>query len=209
MENPAEVPVLISALQHYLFCPKQFAIIHLEQHWKENYLTADGRRLHERVDLPGNHRSRGARVEYALPLISEQYALSGKADAVEFLADGSVIPIEYKRGHAKADYSDMVQLCAQALCLEEMMKIRIPEGALFYFEKREKVTVLLDDALRRETIEVINACRALLAGEKILPPAVRSAHCRGCSLLEYCMPQNKPHSASEFLKREICECVNC
>lgn len=129
MPIPADEMIMISALQHYVYCPRQFYIGHVEQYWKDNCFTADGKRLHERVDLPGNHRESGRRVEYALPLSSRTYGITGVADAVEFTAD-SVMPVEYKRGREKPDNRDAVQLCAQVFCLEEMLKCSISRAVL-------------------------------------------------------------------------------
>jgi len=197
MSIPADEMIMISALQHYVYCPRQFYIGHVEQYWKDNYFTADGKRLHDRVDLPGNHRESGRRVEYALPLSSRTYGITGVADAVEFTAD-SVMPVEYKRGREKPDNRDAVQLCAQVFCLEEMLKCSISRAGLFYFETRERVPVEIDEVLRTETAEAVAACRRILE-TGICEVPVYSKRCRGCSFLEYCMPPRKPFSAAEYL----------
>ena len=180
--------LMISALQHYRYCPRQFALIHLEGYWKENYYTSDGRCLHRRVDLPGNHRSARRRVEYALQLSSKALGICGTADAVEFCGGNEVVPVEYKRGKAKADDCDRVQLCAQAFCLEEMLDCEIPTGGLFYFETRERLCVPLDDDLRTSCREAIAHCRQILDSGKVPCMSYERKRCAACSLLEYCMP---------------------
>ncbi|MGY4706961.1 CRISPR-associated protein Cas4 [Candidatus Bipolaricaulota sp. J31] len=123
--------VPISALQHYVYCPRQCALIHVEQIWEENIYTLRGRRAHERVEIPEGIVREGVRVEYALPLWSQRLGLVGRADVVEF-PDGVPYPVEHKVGPRRARHADEVQLCAQALCLEEMLGVRVPKGALFY-----------------------------------------------------------------------------
>ena len=203
MAIPEDERIMISALQHCAFCPRQFHIIHVEGLWRDNFFTADGKRLHERVDLPGSRRERGRRVEYALPLSSAQYGLAGIADAVEFLAD-SAAPVEYKRGKRKPDDRDAIQLCAQALCLEEMLKTPVPRGSLFYFETREKVSVDLDAKLREKTKETIAACRKMLE-TGFCEAFLYSKKCRACSLLEICMPPRRRFSATECWKKAVKE----
>ncbi len=194
--------LMISALQHFMYCPRQFGLIHLEQFWQENYFTRDGKHLHERVDLPGNRRSSGRRVEYALPLSSGRYGISGIADAVEF-AGGSVAPVEYKRGGAEASECDSIQLCAQVFCLEEMLNISISKAWLFYFETRSRTEIAITDELRNSCGNAIASCRKLLESG-VTPQAARSAKCRACSLADYCMPPPKLRSLrgdfEEFLK---------
>ncbi|HDZ02544.1 MAG TPA: CRISPR-associated protein Cas4, partial [Nitrospirae bacterium] len=129
----------LSALQHLLFCERQCALIHIEQAWGENLFTAEGRIMHDRVDTAKHETRRNIRTEFGVPLRSLRLGLIGKADAVEFHKRGNMwhpFPVEYKRGKPKQDNSDKVQLCAQALCLEEMMNVEIPKGALFYGKTR-------------------------------------------------------------------------
>ncbi len=203
---PPDERLMISALQHYVYCPRQFAIIHQEQYWRENFFTADGRQLHRRVDLPGrNSKSAKRRVEYALPLASEKLGLTGVADAVEFLSGNIIVPVEYKRGKDKPDDRDRVQLCAQTLCLEEMMKTKIELGALFYFENRERVPVEIDESLRSFTLSVIKACQKIMAGGEYEVP-VYAKRCRACSLFEYCLPPTlKSCAITEFFAKELIE----
>ncbi|MEM1042772.1 MAG: CRISPR-associated protein Cas4 [Bacteroidota bacterium] len=186
----AEV-VPISALQHYAYCPRQCALIHVEQVWDENIYTLRGRRAHGRVDTPKGMTRDGLRTEHALPLFSDALGLAGRADAVEFEADGTPFPVEHKVGSRKkgglARRADEVQLCAQALCLEEMFERDVPAGALYYRKSRRRHEVAFSSALRVETQEVIRKTRGLLRVRR-LPPPVADARCPRCSLIETCMP---------------------
>ena len=179
--------VPISALQHHVYCPRQCALIHVEQVWDENVFTLRGRRAHERVDVAGRRQRGGEEAVRALPLWSDRLGLVGRADVVAF-EDGVPYPVEHKVGARKARRADEVQLCAQALCLEEMFACAIGEGALFYGKTRRRRPVALDAALRAETEAVVRAVRALLR-QTSLPPPVNDARCERCSLLEACMPQ--------------------
>lgn len=177
----------ISALQHYAYCPRQCALIHVEQAWTENLYTLRGRRAHERVDDVGGATRDGVRTERALPLFSDRLGLVGRADVVEFGPDGTPYPVEHKVGPRKAQRADEVQLCAQALCLEEMFGKAVPEGALYYAKSRRRRPVAFDPALRTETARLVDAVRALLESRR-LPPPVADARCPRCSLIETCMP---------------------
>lgn len=184
--------VPLSALQHIQFCERQCALIHIEGLWAENRLTAEGRNLHERADS-GESGSRGpVRTARSLPLRSLRLGLTGRADVVEFHYDGSTltaaIPIEYKRGKAKLDDSDRVQLCAQALCLEEMLAIPVPAGALFYATPRRRTDVAIDAELRQITEDTVVRLHDLLDGG-VTPRVPRQPKCDGCSLFELCMPE--------------------
>jgi len=184
---PGTEPVPISALQHYVYCPRQCALIHIEQVWDENVFTLRGRRAHERVDTPGHRQRDDRRTVRALALWSEWLNLTGRADAVEFDDTGRPFPIEHKVGARKARRADEVQLCAQALCLEEMFEVHIPEGALFYGKTRRRRRVVFDEALRQETEQIVAAVHALLSQDR-LPPPVADERCTHCSLIEACMP---------------------
>lgn len=184
--------VMISSLQHYLFCPRQCALIHIEQQWLENRLTAEGRILHERVHGGGRESRRNLRVEYDVPIRSLRLGVIGRADIVEFhrQEDGSwlALPVEYKRGRPKKDDTDRVQLCAQAICLEEMLKCSVPEGALYYGEKKRRSPVVFDTSLRDRTAQTAAAVHALLAkGET--PPPQYDKRCESCSFLPLCLPK--------------------
>ena len=181
------VPVLISALQHYLYCPRQCALIHVEGTFDENLYTLRGHRAHERVDTPEHEFIAGVRVERALPLFSDRLGLVGKADVVEFLADGTPYPVEYKVGARKLKEADDVQLCAQALCLEEMLSVTVPEGSLYYARTRRRRVVAFDKALRERVVRTTEAVRALFH-QDVLPPPVADDRCPKCSLIDACMP---------------------
>jgi len=184
--------VMISALQHYLFCPRQCALIHIEQQWSENRLTAEGRILHERVHTSGRESRRVLRVEYSVPVRSLRLGLTGQADIVEFhLQDDGAwlpLPVEYKRGRPKKDQTDRVQLCAQAICLEEMLGCTVPEGALYYGEKRRRFAVAFDPVLRENTARTAAEVHALLAGGKTPAPCY-AERCESCSFVSLCLPK--------------------
>ncbi len=182
----------ISALQHYLYCPRQCALIHLEQQWAENTSTAQGRVLHERADKPRAERRRGVRTVTALPLYHPELGLTGIADAVEFHAaeDGErPFPVEYKRGRPKSHQADEVQLCAQALCLEAMLACAVPAGALFYGETRRRVEVAFSAELRELTARTTASVRAMLRSGKTPLADYAAKRCDGCSLLDLCQPR--------------------
>lgn len=186
--------VPISALQHYLYCPRQCALIHLEQLWAESRHTAEGRVLHERVDQQHVERRRRVRSVTAMPLVHEVLRITGIADLVEFHRDDGreaerILPVEYKRGRPKNHRADEVQLCAQALCLEAMLKQEIEAGALFYGETRRRVDVPFDSALRDLTAHTIAATHEMLS-RRITPSAeYDKRRCDNCSLLDLCQPR--------------------
>ncbi|MCJ2543089.1 CRISPR-associated protein Cas4 [Thermostichus vulcanus] len=183
----------ISALQHMAFCPRQCALIHIEQIWEENLYTLRGQRLHERVHEPDFQTEDGIHVERAMPLWSQTLGLTGVADVVEFLDNGIPYPVEYKSGSKKAREADDIQLCAQALCLEEMLGIPVPRGAIYHAaSKRRREVDLADPNLRQSVIQTIQATRELLASQRV-PPPVDDARCPDCSLLELCMPSVIKH----------------
>lgn len=179
----------ISALQHFVFCQRQWALIHLEQIWEENRLTIEGKAMHEKVDShPGETRP-GVRIARGLSLRSLAVGLTGRADVVEFQDDGKqVLPVEYKRGRPKPDWCDEAQLCAQAICLEEMLGVTIQRGEIFYGSPRRRYEVEFSADLRTATINLVNRVRAARdAG--ITPSVPYSAKCDRCSLIERCMPK--------------------
>lgn len=181
--------VVLSALQHFVFCPRQCALIHIEQSWTENIYTLRGLRVHEKVHTPGDEAiEEGIRIERSLPLYSHKLGLKGISDVVEFLPDGSPYPVEYKAGSKKERDADEVQLCAQALCLEEMMRCKIPAGAVFYHGSRRRREVRFEPTLRQLTLKTILDTRAMLQAQR-LPPPVNDSRCEDCSLIETCMPE--------------------
>ena len=188
--------VMISALQHFLFCPRQCALIHIEQHWQENRFTAEGRILHERVHGGGRESRRDLRVEFDVPIRSFQLGVVGRADIVEFHRQGNGIwlpaPVEYKRGRPKKDDIDRVQLCAQAICLEEMLHCSVPEGAIYYGEKNRRTPMLFDAALRDKTMQTALQLHALLAAGKTPPPRY-AKRCESCSFISMCLPKIAAH----------------
>jgi len=194
-------PIAISALQHAVFCLRQAALIHVEQLWAENRFTAEGQVLHTAADRPGV-RTRGAiRHVRAMALACRRLNLAGVADMVEFHAgpDGETpFPVEYKRGKPKTHRADEVQLCAQALCLEEMTGRPVPEGALFYGEIRRRVVVPFDAGLRELTESTALAFGTVLASGRTPPAQYKASRCRACSLIELCRPTVAGKSALAF-----------
>jgi CRISPR-associated exonuclease Cas4 len=175
----------LSGLQHLAFCPRQWALIHLEQAWSENHLTAEGRLLHEAADLPGQTRRASVRTVRGLALLSRRLRLAGRADIVEFRPDP--FPVEYKHGKSKPTDCDLVQLCAQALCLEEMLDCQIAQGAIFYGAPRRRLEVAFTPQLRQRTEELaVEMHRLYAAGET--PAAQPASHCHSCSLENICLP---------------------
>ena len=186
MANEDDDLVMISALEHYSYCPRQCALIHVEQTFDENLYTLRGRAVHERVDEPVGEFQEGVRVERALPLWSKRLGLIGKADVVEFHG-ATPFPVEYKHGSKREREHDDLQLCAQAICLEEMTGKAVPHGAIFYHSSRRRREVELSQTLRQQVEQAVIEIRKMMA-EKTLPPPVNDSRCRHCSLKESCMP---------------------
>ena len=193
----------ISALQHMLFCPRQCALIHNERQWAENRFTAEGRILHERTDRGGRERRAGVTTERSVPLRSLRLGISGVADVVEMHEDGDLYPIEYKRGRPKAHRADEVQLCAQAMCLEEMLGTTVLEGALFYGRNRRRSTVTFDAELRALTRRVADDTRRMLAAGVTPPPEYVARKCDACSLKEVCQPQRPRNAVGLWLANAV------
>jgi CRISPR-associated exonuclease Cas4 len=188
----------ISGLQHLAFCPRQWALIHLEQVWVENGRTAEGRLLHERADLPGESRRASVRTVRGMWLRSERLHLTGRADIVEFKADfggtkAIPFPVEYKRGKSKPNDCDTVQLCAQALCLEEMLQATIERGAIFYGNPRRRLEVEFTPQLRARTEDLATTMH-WLHSSGTTPAATPGPYCRSCSLVDVCLPEATSHS---------------
>ncbi|MFA5161920.1 MAG: CRISPR-associated protein Cas4 [Elusimicrobiales bacterium] len=182
----------LSALQHFIFCRRQCALIHIEQSWTENAHTAEGRVMHERAHDEGHQTLPGVRVERGLALVSRELGLSGKADIVEFRDGGTgvpvVFPVEYKRGRQKSDDCDNVQLCAQALCLEEMLKTAIPSGAIFYGKVRRRHEVQFTAQLREKTIETARLLHEFIS-TAATPKPCYCPQCQACSFIGVCLPK--------------------
>lgn len=180
-------PIPISALQHWSYCPRQCALIHVEQAFVENVHTLRGRAVHREVDRPRIETLSGRRVERAMPLWCDALGLVGKADVVEFLPDGTAYPIEYKHGGRRRRQHDELQLGAQALCLEEMTGKPVPLGALYHHSSRRRREVAIDSTLRAAVVAATEAVRAMLRAP-LLPKPVNDMRCKECSLRETCQP---------------------
>ena len=178
----------ISALQHWLYCPRQCGLIHLEQQFADNIHTARGQAVHRLVDTPGYEVRKGVRIERALPLWSDRLGLVGKADLVEFHPDGAVFPVEFKHGRKRGRLADDLQLAAQAMCLEEMLGCPVPKGAIFHASSHRRREVAITPMLRTTVVETAAAIRAML-DSGVLPAPVFDARCRECSLREICQPE--------------------
>ncbi len=186
-----DVPtIMLSALQHYAYCPRQFALIHIEQVWAENFFTAHGNLLHERVDSCEPEQRGNVRYERSVAVKSQQLQLIGKLDLLEIEGKPATryFPVEYKRGKPKKEDWDKIQLCAQALCLEEMREINIEEGALWYWQVRKREPVLFDETLRGTTLAAIDGAHKLLASGATPLPTDDKKRCRACSLVDLCEP---------------------
>ncbi len=190
----------ISALQHLLFCERQCALIHVEQVWAENRYTAEGRVLHERAHEASSEWRDGVRIVRGLRLRSLRLGLIGIADVVEFHACVP-FPVEYKRGKPKTNACDEVQLCAQAICLEDMLDCEITAGALFYGKTRRRKDVAFDAQLRALTENAAQRLHALVRAGAI-PVAVYEPKCESCSLKDVCMPEVQ-RSALQYLQKEV------
>ena len=205
----------LSGIQHLLFCERQCALIHIERQWHENRLTAEGRILHRKVDGALCEMHDGIRIEYSVPLRSLRLGLYGKADVVEFhqtRRNGSPgtepywvpYPVEYKRGRKKKGNFDRIQLCAQGMCLEEMLAVSVSEGSIFYGRARRRELVKFDNDLRQETEEAARSFHALVE-KGVTPKAVFKKSCHNCSLQDICMPgiRRKETSVRQYLTRAL------
>ncbi len=187
MTSPAEESIALSALQHWVYCPRQCGLIHLEQAFEDNIHTARGQAVHRLVDTPGYEIKSGVRVERALPVWSDRYNLIGKADLVEFHPDGTVYPVEFKHGAKRQKLHDDIQLAAQAMCLEEMLNRSVSRGAIFHASSHRRREVPITPELRDLVIETADSIRGMLSSGK-LPPPVNDARCDACSLRDICQP---------------------
>lgn len=209
--------IQISGLQHLAFCPRRWGLIYLEQEWQENILTAEGRKMHERVDSAYKEFRKGLKQYSGLYVKSNQLGIYGRTDLVEAIKDESCInrintlglngkwrlyPVEFKRGKAYSKEADLIQLCAQALCLEEMTDSSVPFGAVFYGQTRKRLEVQFDEGLRSKTKELISTAHALLQ-EKILPDARFYLHCRSCSMIDVCMPKKLQKQKLDQYREEL------
>ena len=213
--------LMLSGIQHYMFCPRQWALIHIEQQWDENRLTAEGQLLHDNVDNPAYRQKNGDVITLrAVHIASNTLGLYGVTDAIELLPSEDATdaithsrypgywkpyPIEYKRGRRKPDERDEVQLAAQVICLEEMYGIHIQEAALFYHETRHRVVVPIGEPLRKLTYELSEAMHKTF-DSGITPKAVEKRSCKSCSLMDICAPElTKKTSVAYYLKKSFDE----
>lgn len=193
--------IMISALQHYIFCPRQCGLIHVDDAWQDNLFTVRGEILHEKVDTDTYETRGDVKTVRGLRIHSFKYGIVGRCDVVEFKKSGKtldsrfrgndigeVFPVEFKLGKPKEDISDKVQLCAQVLCIEEMLNIKIPKAAFFYGKIRRRNTVEINEELRKQTEEVIFKVHEIIKSKKV-PIADYSAKCRNCSLISICQPK--------------------
>ena len=183
--------IMISALQHYVYCPRQCGLIHVDDVWHENLYTVRGNILHEKVDTD-TYETRGTKKTVrGLRIHSFNLGIVGRCDVVEFRdtkTGEEVMPVEFKSGEPKDDISDKVQLCAQVFCLEEMLNVRITHGAFFYGKIRRRNVVEIDNELRSQTGDIITSVRSIVSS-KIVPPAEYTNKCRNCSLYDICQPK--------------------
>lgn len=208
--------LMISGLQHFAFCRRQWALIHIEQQWAENYRTADGRIMHTKAHDSEFREKRGdVVITRAMQISSAELGISGECDVVEFHKSSNgiyisslddrynVIPVEYKRGQPKENNCDELQLCAQAMCLEEMLCCDIPEAYLYYGETRRRHTVVFDESLRNKTAAMIHEMHQLY-NRQHTPKVKRTKACNACSLKDICLPVlNKERSAAEYITRTL------
>lgn len=207
MAHSEDELIPISAIQHWVFCPRQCGLIHLEGLWVENRLTAEGRILHGKAHQDHKESRGGVRVERGLALRSLVLGIVGKADVVEFHREAGAwrpFPVEYKRGRPKAHDADRLQLTAQAVCLEEMLGVTVKQGALFYGAQRRREEVAFGPDLRRALAQAVGQIRAMLASGKTPPPSP-GPHCRNCSLRDQCLPGKTAtaHSVRQYLTRMV------
>jgi CRISPR-associated exonuclease Cas4 len=209
---------MISSLQHIVFCERQWALIHVEQQWQENVLTIEGEQLHERADSGLSESRPELRIERSLRLRSLKLGLTGIADVVEFYREernGKVFwqpfPVEYKRGRERPDTGDSVQLCAQAICLEEMLGVDVPRGAIFYGQPRRRTQVEFDEDLRANVSELCIRAREMIE-KGISPPPRFGNHCKSCSLVDECMPEISGNAergqAEKYIQKLLKEVIN-
>ena len=196
--------IKISALQHYAYCPRQCALIHTEQVREENFWTTEGKLLHERVDSNISEKRKFLRTERSVSVISHAYKMYGKLDLLE-IKDSRIkcyYPVEYKRGKQKIFDWDKIQLCAQVLCLEEMLNISIPEAALWYWEVKQREKVSMSEELRSITIKTILDTTSMIHSQ-LTPKPIYNTRCQACSLYNVCNPKslqtdNTPHYLNEL-----------
>jgi len=204
MNYPEDAFVMISALQHFCFCKRQCALIHIEQVWQENFMTAEGRVLHEKAHSGKNETRGNIRIARSLKINSPVLGVTGVTDVVEFHTqdNGEVIPfpIEYKRGKPKEGNCDRVQLCVQAMCLEYMLKTKVPFGALYYGKSQRREDIEFSEKLRNDTILLCSKVHDLI-DSGITPPPIYNKRCQSCSLFEICMPNKINRNVEKYINK--------
>jgi CRISPR-associated exonuclease Cas4 len=198
----------LSALQHAVYCLRQAALIHIERLWAENRLTAEGRVVHLSTHEAGSRKMKGVRRVTSLPIACRALGLGGTADLVEFRPTGdgeTPYPVEFKRGKPKRHRADEVQLCGQALCLEEMTGRKVPRGALFYGETKRRAEVIFDAELRALTLHTVAKLREIFGSGRTPPAVYKAGLCRACSLLELCRPKVIGREAGAWRDRRVAE----
>lgn len=217
-EQQSDNYLLISGIQHFIFCRRQWALIHIEQLWGENYFTIDGQIKHEKVDSSSSPEIKDdVRIIRTMPIASHKLKIQGKCDVVELIPDDDgfyfskydkrykVYPVEYKRGKPKTDESDIMQLLAQAMCLEEMLGLKIEEGACFYFETRRRIKVVFTEELRNKLTSIIDEMNNYY-NRKYTPRVRRSSKCQSCSLKDQCLPElDGTISVSKYMEKRLSE----
>lgn len=183
-----ETLVPISAIEHFSYCPRQCALIHVERCYEENLFTLRGMAVHEKVHEEGSETDQLIRVEYALPVYSTKYGLVGQCDVVEFSDEGIPYPVEYKHGPRRAKEHDELQLAAQAICLEEMLNVSVPKGAIYHHSSRRRREVLIGVELRARALSAAEEVRKMIS-QNTVPEAIFDSRCKNCSLIDLCQPQ--------------------
>jgi CRISPR-associated exonuclease Cas4 len=218
MEYKEDDFLLLSGIQHFVFCKRQWALIHIEQQWQENLRTIEGEILHEKTHDDTIKEKRGDLIiSRGMAIFSRTLGITGACDVVElqkspngvniFGRKGNYkpIPVEYKKGKPKEDESDVLQLCAQAMCLEEMLLCKIPEAFLFYWETKRRLKIILDDELRERVKKIVKEMHELY-DKRYTPKVKLSKSCKACSLTEVCMPKLcKNLSVNDYIKKNLLE----
>lgn len=210
--------LMLSGIQHYAFCPRQWAFIHIEQQWKENYFTIMGNIMHENAhNKDFTEKRKDMVITRGMPVFSRTLGIRGDCDVVEFHRDANGIPlknydgtyqpypVEYKRGKPKEHDADALQLCAQAMCLEEMLVCKISKGFLYYGETRRRLELLFDEELRQKVISSFEKMH-LLYEKRYTPKGKTTKACKACSLAELCIPKlNRNKSVADYLEQMLKE----
>jgi len=218
MDNNEEHYLMLSGLQHFQFCRRQWALIHVEQQWEENVKTIEGQHLHQKADQPFIREKRGERlIVRAMPIQSHQLKLNGICDVVEFIKspdgielagiDGRYLayPVEYKRGKPKKGDEDIIQLVAQAMCLEEMLLCEVDKGFLYYNEIKHRVEVPITETLRNKVIEMAKEMHHYYDNRQT-PKVKTGQHCKSCSLQHICLPKlMKKRSVRSYIEGKLNE----